>query len=107
MRMVVVLPAPLGPRKPTISPTSSENPMPSTAARRPNVFRKPSTCSSILARSPRSKASAAHKSVQTKTPLLLIHRAPRQMGESLCVILGASFAQVKVLRDDQRRAYEC
>src|SRR5262245_24582937 len=70
MRMVVVLPAPLGPRKPTISPTSSENPMPSTAVRRPKVFLRPSTCSSMWIVDP-VKVSGAHKADLAKTPPLL------------------------------------
>src|SRR5207245_10816321 len=42
MRMVVVLPAPLGPRKPWISPGSTERLTPSTAVRGPYVL----TCDS-------------------------------------------------------------
>src|SRR5437867_1901402 len=38
MRMVVVLPAPFGPRKPTISPTSTRNEMPRTASTAPKVL---------------------------------------------------------------------
>ena len=38
MRMVVDLPAPLGPRKPSTSPRSTENETPSTARLVPNTF---------------------------------------------------------------------
>src|SRR5205814_111554 len=38
MRMVVVLPAPFGPRKPTISPASTRNEMPRTASTAPKVL---------------------------------------------------------------------
>src|SRR3954447_19275514 len=38
MRMVVDLPAPLGPRKPSTSPRSTPKEMPSTARFAPNVF---------------------------------------------------------------------
>src|SRR3989441_681341 len=38
MRMVVVFPAPFGPRKPTISPRAMRNEMPATAWTAPNVF---------------------------------------------------------------------
>jgi len=38
MRSVVVLPAPLGPRKPSTSPRSTVNETPSTARLAPNVF---------------------------------------------------------------------
>src|SRR3954462_14349722 len=38
MRMVVDLPAPLGPRKPSTSPRSTPNEMPSTARFAPKVF---------------------------------------------------------------------
>src|ERR1051325_2164340 len=40
MRMVVDLPAPFGPRKPSTSPRSTRNEMPSTARFGPNVFTK-------------------------------------------------------------------
>src|SRR6266550_2604203 len=43
MRMVVDLPAPLGPRKPSTSPRSTENETPSTARLGPNVLTKFST----------------------------------------------------------------
>ena len=67
--MVVVLPA-LDPGSLTISPTSSENPMPSTATRLPNVFRRPSTCSSMWIDFLR-KLSAALRAVLAKTPPIL------------------------------------
>jgi hypothetical protein len=38
MRMVVDLPAPFGPRKPSTSPRSTENEMPSTARLAPKVL---------------------------------------------------------------------
>src|SRR5579871_2087162 len=43
IRMVVDLPAPFGPRKPSTSPRSSENEMPSTARFAPNNFSRFST----------------------------------------------------------------
>src|ERR1041384_4712063 len=43
MRMVVDLPAPFGPRKPSTSPRSTENEMPSTACFVPNNFFRFST----------------------------------------------------------------
>src|SRR5438270_12606515 len=43
MRMVVVLPAPLGPRKPWISPAGTERLTPSTAVKDPYVLTSPST----------------------------------------------------------------
>src|ERR1051325_10426271 len=43
MRMVVDLPAPFGPRKPSTSPRSREKETPSTARFGPNVFTKFST----------------------------------------------------------------
>src|SRR6185295_5596418 len=43
MRMVVDLPAPLGPRKPSTSPRSTEKEIPSTARFGPNVFTRFST----------------------------------------------------------------
>src|SRR3989304_6302774 len=43
MRMVVVLPAPFGPRKPRISPFSTRNEIPSTAVARPYLLVRPST----------------------------------------------------------------
>src|SRR5437899_9995073 len=43
MRMVVVLPAPLGPRKPWISPGSTERLTPSTAVKEPYVLTSDST----------------------------------------------------------------
>src|SRR5438132_8958893 len=43
MRRVVVLPAPFGPRKPTISPISTRKEMPRTASTAPKVFRRSRT----------------------------------------------------------------
>src|SRR5258708_17795244 len=43
MRMVVVLPAPFGPRKPWISPGSTERLTPSTAVKEPYVLTRAST----------------------------------------------------------------
>src|SRR5712691_3512165 len=43
IRMVVVLPAPLGPRKPWISPGSTERLTPSTAVKEPYVLTRAST----------------------------------------------------------------
>src|SRR3989454_2798 len=47
MRMVVVLPAPFGPRKPTISPASTRNEMPRTASTAPKLLLRSRT--SIIA----------------------------------------------------------
>ena len=41
--MVVVFPAPFGPRNPRISPWLTEKPMPSTAARSPYLLVTPAT----------------------------------------------------------------
>ena len=41
--MVVVLPAPLGPKKPKIAPAGTEKEMPSTARKSPKLFVSPST----------------------------------------------------------------
>src|SRR5260221_12877511 len=43
MRMVVVLPAPFGPRKPWISPLGTSRLTPSTAVNDPNFLTRPST----------------------------------------------------------------
>src|SRR6185503_11677006 len=43
MRIVVVLPAPFGPRNPRISPLLTEKLIPSTAARLPYTFFNPAT----------------------------------------------------------------
>src|SRR5437867_2679826 len=43
MRMVEVLPAPLGPRNPAISPLLTEKLIPATAARWPYIFVSPAT----------------------------------------------------------------
>ncbi len=43
MRMSVDLPAPLGPSRPKISPSSTVNEMPSTAVKSPNRFVMPRT----------------------------------------------------------------
>ena len=46
IRMVVVLPAPLGPRMPTISPSSMRKETPSTAVKSP--YRRVKACASII-----------------------------------------------------------
>src|SRR5262245_18777317 len=43
MRKLVVFPAPLGPKSPTISPKSTEKVTPSTTFRLPDVLARPST----------------------------------------------------------------
>src|SRR2546422_7978996 len=43
MRIVVVLPAPLGPRKPTISPRSTRKEIPATASTAPKLLVRPLT----------------------------------------------------------------
>src|SRR5215216_2340872 len=47
--IVVVLPAPLGPRKPNSSPGSTENEMPSTAVKSPKRLTRPSTSTAPFA----------------------------------------------------------
>jgi hypothetical protein len=47
MLMVVVLPAPFGPRKPNSSPCRTLNEMPATASTSPNLLLKPSTMMAI------------------------------------------------------------
>ena len=47
-RIVVVLPAPLGPRKPTTCPAGTSNERPSRAVRAPKVRRRPSSSSHPL-----------------------------------------------------------
>src|SRR4249919_688361 len=54
--IVVVLPAPLGPRKPNSSPGSTENEMPSTAVKSPKRLTRPST-STALEPAPFGKAT--------------------------------------------------
>ena len=59
MRMVVVLPAPFGPRKPRISPFSTLNEMPSTAVWRPYLLVRFST--SIIDLPSRRRAATSLK----------------------------------------------
>ena len=54
MEIVVVLPAPFGPRRPYVSPGAIANPTPSTACRSPNRFRRP-----VHARTGVAEAAAA------------------------------------------------
>ena len=44
---VVVLPAPFGPMRPSVSPAVTSKSMPCTAAMPPNDLRSPRTCSSV------------------------------------------------------------
>src|SRR5438132_4669956 len=79
MRMVVDLPAPLGPRKPSTSPRSTVNEMPSTARLAPKAFTRfsilimqklpaplqggalsPNSTSELESRSPRSTKDPPH-----------------------------------------------
>src|SRR5947209_10408984 len=48
MRMVVLLPAPLGPTKPKICPEANSNEMPSTARVLPKYFFRPATRTFIV-----------------------------------------------------------
>jgi hypothetical protein len=52
MRSVVVLPAPFGPRKPTIRPGSTVNDRSSTARVSPNRFVSPETSIAVTAGGP-------------------------------------------------------
>src|SRR6185503_20058470 len=59
MRMVVVLPAPLGPRKPWISPAATSRLTPSTAVKSPYFLTRFSTRIIGLPRRPRPAAASA------------------------------------------------
>src|SRR2546423_15527642 len=72
MRMVVVLPAPLGPKRPAIWPGLSSNEMPRTALTCPKDLWTPSTRTMGL--SPPSKLHAEGTPGPVTHPQLAVHR---------------------------------
>ena len=59
MRIVLVLPAPLGPRKPKLSPRSMATSMPLTASKSPKRFTRPRASTTRAARVDGPAAKAA------------------------------------------------
>src|SRR4051812_20219319 len=84
MRMVVLLPAPLGPMKPRMVPASNSNVTSSTARSAPKSRRSPFTCNRLIA-SPRLVASPSwfvHLPAHVMNPLVQLHLHCRQRPEA-------------------------
>jgi hypothetical protein len=66
--MVVVFPAPFGPRNPKASPFFTQNLIPSTATVLPKVFLRSSASimPGIFSRFPTSDSAASHKNIHAK-----------------------------------------
>src|SRR5438445_3321516 len=89
MRIVVVLPAPLGPRKPTISPSSTVNERSSTTVREPyrllTASRVMTAESEVMTETRRPPAAGGLRSSDCARPLLILPAALRLV---LVLIVG-------------------
>src|SRR5579875_3427128 len=82
---VVVLPAPLGPSRPTVSPAATENDTPSTATFGPYRLARPTTSSM---RAPREQH---RRPIEPMVNRPEVRDEAREGGESLrCVVEGAA-----------------
>src|SRR5581483_7915454 len=108
MRMVVDLPAPFGPRKPSTSPRSTRNEMPSTARFGPNVFTKFSIVIIGLAlRESADRASYFSAIIAALAPdsgARFSHKPGDQNHASLKKIARAGVRRVRALRVLRARA---
>src|ERR1700736_5379323 len=97
MLIVVVLPAPLGPRKPNTSPAATSKSTPRTASTSPNDFARPRTVIAATAGAPSVEVIPANG---TDSGMSLLREDPIQGAARLCQQLAGALDLLLIARVD-------